>query len=215
MESLLPSVRRRLLLAVATAALIGGVAFAATDPIGADGDVDACYKKRGGQLSLKVKKRCPRGTKSVSWAEVGPRGPQGADGAPGRSALDTLRSGETVRGAIGGQVNEAAGNEFYFTASLPVPAPEPLTDANVIAASDYEDTAGTCTGDYANPTAPPGIVCIYDSAGTPFGENTMEEEGTSLGGINGLASPLGFALRLYAVAPGETASYATWAYQAP
>lgn len=98
--------------------------------------------------------------------------------------------------------------------SLPIAAPEPLTDANVIVDGPYED-AVTRTGSYGDPTAPPGRLCIYGSLGPAVGLNTDEQEGTSAGHINGPPSPYGFAVRYYAKLAGETSVFATWAYTAP
>ncbi len=204
--------------------LTGAGAYAAFDPIGGDGDVDACFQKKSGDLDLLKGKKCGKGEKTVAWSQTGPQGPAGtqgpqgeagAAGTAGRSALDLLRSGETVRGVVGGQLNAAAGSqEFYVLGTLPVAAPEPLTDANVIVDGNYENTT-ICQGSYAAPIAPPGRLCVYDSEGPTVGTNAMEEEGTGSGRVTGPASPFGFALRFYSVAAGEVSISATWAYTAP
>lgn len=130
---------------------------------------------------------------------AGPKGDPGETGRPGdagpagRSALQVLRSGEVIRCAVGEQVNAAAGQEFYVVGTLPIPAPEDLTDARVIVDGPYEDVANTCQGSLANPTAPPGRLCIYGSLGAAVGANTDEQEGTAAGRINGPATPPGFA----------------------
>ncbi len=147
--------------------------------------------------------------------EPGAAGPAGPAGAAGRSALETLRSGEVVRGAVGEQVNAGAGDEFYVVGSLPIAAPEPLTDDKVVVDGPYEDGADTCKGSFANPTAPPGRLCIYGSLGSAVGSNTDEQEGTAVGGINGRVTPYGFAVRFYSKLAGEASVFATWAYTAP
>lgn len=219
MARIVTFLRSHLAVTVVIAMVLSATAYAALDPIGGDGDVDACFEKKGGELSLLTKKKkCPRGSKAVSWVQTGPRGPAGPPGPPGlagRSALQTLRSGETVRGAIGQQVNAAgASDEFYLLGSMPIPAPEPLTDVDVIVDGDYEDSA-TCQGSFAAPTAPAGKLCIYGSLGDTVGLNTEEEEGTAAGRLNGPATPYGFAIRFYSEAGGEAAVAATWAYRAP
>ena len=65
--------------------LAGGGAFAAFDPIGNDGDVDACFEKKSGDLDLLKGKKCGKGEKTVSWAAEGPQGLQGAAGPPGEA----------------------------------------------------------------------------------------------------------------------------------
>ncbi len=154
-------------------------------------------------------------------AKPGPKGDPGETGRPGdagpagRSALQVLRSGEVIRGAVGQQVNATAGQEFYVVGTLPIPAPEDLTDAKVIVDGPYEDVANTCQGSFANPTAPSGRLCIYGSLGAAVGANTDEQEGTAAGRINGPATPYGFAVRFYSKLAGETSVLATWAYTAP
>lgn len=154
---------------------------------------------------------------------LGPAGPQGVPGPPGRpgdagpagrSALAPLQSGEVVRGVVGEQVNATAGEEFYVAETLPIPAPELLTNGKVIVDGPYDDPSDPCKGSFADPTAPPGKLCIYGS-GSPVGTNTQEEEGTAASGAVGPASRYGFSLRFYAVANGEASVLATWAYTAP
>jgi len=72
--------------------LTGGAAFAGLDPVGPDGDIDACYDKRGanrGEVRLLLKGRCNNGTeKRIEWSQQGPQGPQGPPGPPGPSGAD-------------------------------------------------------------------------------------------------------------------------------
>ena len=85
----------------------------------------------------------------------------------------------------------------------------------MIVSGPYEDPTNICTGSYANPTAPPGRVCIYGSQGATVGTNSDEEEGTAAGSNGGPATPYGFALRFYSAAVGDVSVFATWAYTAP
>jgi hypothetical protein len=61
--------------------LAGGSAYAAFDPVGSDGDIDACYATKGGALSLRMGRTCGTGKKSVTWSQTGPRGPAGSPAA--------------------------------------------------------------------------------------------------------------------------------------
>ena len=205
--------------------LTGAGAYAAFDPIGSDGDIDACFAKKSGDLDVRKGAKCGKGEKSVTWSQAGPPGPEGAQGPQGltgepgqagpagRSALEPLRSGETTRGVVGGQEEAAAPDTEYFSlATLPVPAGEPLTDSAVIVDGPYENST-TCTGSFANPTAPAGRVCIYE-AHPGVGINTIEEEGTAAAFLQA-ATPYGFAARWYADAAGDARFAATWAYTAP
>ena len=67
--------------------LAGGGAVAAFDPIGGDGDVDACFERKTGDLDLLKGKKCGRGEKSVAWSQSGPQGPPGEPGAQGEPGL--------------------------------------------------------------------------------------------------------------------------------
>ncbi len=201
--------------------LAGGGAYAAFNPIGEDGDVDACFERRSGDLDLLKGKRCGKGERPIAWSQTGPAGPAGAAGAQGetgqagpagRSALEPLRSGETVRGVIGLSEPTGAGEEFRVLETLPVPAPVPLTDANVIVDGPYEGAA-VCEGSFTSPSAPPGRLCIYE-VNAAVGMNAEDEEGTAAA-FNAGAVPWGFGLRVYATAAGDIEFYASWAYTAP
>jgi hypothetical protein len=63
--------------------LAGGGAYAAFDPVGGDGDIDACFAKKSGDLDLLKGRKCGKGEKPVAWSEAGPKGDPGAPGAQG------------------------------------------------------------------------------------------------------------------------------------
>jgi hypothetical protein len=84
---------------------LGGGAYAATQP-GADGDIDACIKKKSGALLIQKKAKCKKGTKPIAWAQEGPQGPQGATGPAG--AAGTARAYGRV--AIDGTLTDASSN---------------------------------------------------------------------------------------------------------
>jgi hypothetical protein len=140
---------------------------------------------------------------------AGAKGDKGDTGVAGRSALTPLQSGETVYGTVGAQVRApAASVETAANAQLPIPAPVALTDATVTV-DGGEDTT-TCTGTNANPTAPPGNVCIY-----PYSQSNAETvRGWIWGGGDGSVR-WGFQLSWGSVAAGDTSVFATWAYTAP
>jgi len=199
---------------VAILIAVGGTSYAAFDPIGGDGDVDACYAKRGGDLTIRKGRKCGRGKKPLSWGQKGPPGKAGLRGPAGRSALEPLRSGESFRGVVGGRDPvAAAGSEFRVLETLPIPAPEPLTNVNVVVDGPYDDPTDICKGTFAQPLAPPGRLCIYGSEPS-VGTNSMEEEGIAAAFSDG-ASPEGFALRYYSEAAGEVSLFARWIYTAP
>ena len=139
----------------------------------------------------------------------GDKGDKGDTGVAGRSALAPLQSGETVYGTVGAQVwAPAASIETAANAQLPLPAPVALTDATVTV-DGGEDTT-TCTGTTANPTAPPGNVCIY-----PYSQSNAETvRGWIWGGGDGSVK-WGFQLSWVSGAADDTSVFATWAYTAP
>jgi hypothetical protein len=76
-------VRRHHVALIAIFLALGGTSIAAFDPIGGDGDIDACYERKSGQLSIQKGKKCPKQSKPVAWAQEGPRGPAGPQGRVG------------------------------------------------------------------------------------------------------------------------------------
>lgn len=94
-----------------------------------------------------------------------PAGDTGPAGPAGRSALSELKRGDTIRGAVGLDVEVvAAGGDYRTTASFAIPG---ATAPGTV----YVDTVSageTCTGTAAAPTAPVGTLCVYPlSAANP------------------------------------------------
>jgi hypothetical protein len=155
--------------------------------------------------------RGPRGLRGFTGPSgaKGDKGDKGDTGAAGRSALTPLQSGETVYGTVGAQVSApAASIETAANAQLPIPAPVALTDATVTV-DGGEDTT-TCTGTNANPTAPPGNVCIY-----PYAQSNAETVRGWIWGSGDGSVKWGFQLSWVSGAADETSVFATWAYTAP
>jgi hypothetical protein len=75
--------RRHHLAFVAIFLALTGSAIAAFDPVGSDGEIDACFSKTSKQLSLAKHGKCAKGTKAVSWSQAGPAGSTGPQGVPG------------------------------------------------------------------------------------------------------------------------------------
>ena len=132
----------------------------------------------------------------------------------------SVPSGTTIQGAFGYQDvnNDPIGAFSSETISFPVPAPDPLTDAEVgftpavatIAANDDEDA--TCTGTAENPTAPPGKVCVYPTAITGFAADSADA--VQLSGTGSGGSRFGFSVD--ATASDDAANFhGVWAYTAP
>jgi hypothetical protein len=82
-----------------------------------------------------------------------------------------------------------------------------LTDATVDV-DGIDEVAGRCTGTAANPTAPAGVVCIYEIASSSNFE--------SLGGfVQPAANRRAFVLDVDAIAAGDFYYAGIWAYTAP
>ena len=76
-----------------------------------------------------------------------------------------------------------------------------------------------CSGSVANPTAPPGKVCIYSNEG-PNGTRsnaTLTGFKLSAAGVNTDADSYGFEIRIVdaGIVPGTLRAEGTWAYTAP
>jgi len=93
---------------VATLALfaaVGGGAYAGIikNPIGSDGDIDACFHKRSGDLDIRRGNSCGEGEKRVAWNQTGPLGPQGAQGPQGEEGEQGQRGPDgSIQGAPAG-----------------------------------------------------------------------------------------------------------------
>jgi hypothetical protein len=103
---------------------------------------------------------------------IGPEGPQGdpgPTGARGASAWEALPTGTTVRGDMSYLLPapNTAPQSYGFAFELPALPPVALADPNVgFQAGGAPEINPAhihpgCTGSYANPTAPSGVVCIY------------------------------------------------------
>jgi hypothetical protein len=139
-------------------------------------------------------------------------------GTPGSGYLKygtTIPSGKTVTGVFGIVDNAAAGGELKFDyASFPLPAPVGLPDANVnfkAGTPTATDGDAACTGTSANPTAPPGKVCLYQSG-------LSNANVASLAGFQydvAADSRQGFGVRAISTAAGLVVARGAWAYTAP
>jgi hypothetical protein len=132
-------------------------------------------------------------------------------------------AGTTIRGAVGGDFDSGTTAEIDWgvIVSLPVPASAPLSDNHIFinvagwqqgdgqTQPDTTDTDPGCTGSPANPTAPPGKVCVYVAGG----DNANDVNGYSVIPGTG-ASPFGFKVSWKSNDTGDTFLDAVWAYTA-
>jgi hypothetical protein len=165
----------------------------------------------------------PRGPQGPAGPR-GATGPQGATGPAGPSALGTVPSGQTIRGAVGGDFHafDSTASDFGVDVTFPIPAPAGVSDDDVfVNVASWQDAGGQttpttgdtnagCTGNPSTPTAPPGKVCIYVSGA----DHAFNLAGYSVLFGTG-ASNYGFKLKWDASQTGDTFVDATWAYTAP
>jgi len=95
----------------------------------------------------------------------GAKGATGATGATGFAGFtETLPPGKTETGTWAANVNPVESSVLHrVPISFPIPLPAPSPEAHFLNAEDTANEAGTggCTGSVAQPTAPPGTLCLY------------------------------------------------------
>ena len=62
---------------------LGGTSIAAIDPLGDDGEIQACYSKKSGDLALRKGKKCGKRQEPIAWNQAGVPGTAGTPGEPG------------------------------------------------------------------------------------------------------------------------------------
>jgi hypothetical protein len=159
----------------------------------------------------------PTGPTGAAGAK-GATGAAGATGATGLSGFtETLPAGKTETGTFGGTLYDAkAGQELFVPVSFAIPLASGSEEAYVLTQEETDLEAGTggCTGSVANPTAPPGVLCVYTSF-----ENSVEVSpgGAIFNGGFGYA-PSGTTIIYYPSGSSGSASLqvaGSWAVTAP
>ena len=82
---------------------LGGTSIAAIDPLGNDGEIQACYSKKSGDLALRKGKKCGKKQEPIAWSQAGPTGLPGASGADGAAGADGAPGANGANGANGAQ----------------------------------------------------------------------------------------------------------------
>jgi hypothetical protein len=150
--------RRHHLALVAIFLALTGSAIAAFDPVGSDGDIDACFSKKSKELSLAKHSKCAKGTKAVSWSQTGPAGstgPKGEVGTPGTArAYGLVQPNGLLTSSKGATVT--APTTGVFCVSVPGITPG---DTPILLTTDYS------SGDVQNGVATVNTTIGPNSSG--------------------------------------------------
>lgn len=148
------------------ALFIGVTGFAVGAIPGRDGVIHACYKSKGGALTVVAAgKRCPRGTRALSWNQRGPIGANGSKGATGAPGV------QGVQGTKGDAGTAVAYARLSANGTLE-PGDSGRQNKNVVP-GNVEHDATTGAGHY----------CF---GGLPFGVASAMVSPDSAGDINGV-----------------------------
>jgi hypothetical protein len=154
---------------VALVAALGGGAYAAFDPIGSDGDVDACFERKSGDLDLLKGKKCGKGEKRVTWSEAGPEGPEGPPGPPGADG-QTGATGAPGSARAYGFVSAAGGLSNSANASVSKPA----TGRYCVSVPGVSDTTSPILLSLDSNLATVGTASIVDAADPLTGTGSQQ-----------------------------------------
>ena len=166
---------------VALAALfIAVTGFALAAIPGRDGVIHACYKKRGGALSVVAGgKKCPRGTRALSWNQQGRPGANGPKGANGQAGVQGVEGKKGDAGTAVAYARVAANGTLE-------PGDNGKQNKNVVA-GNVEHDATTGAGHYCFGGLPFGVASAMvspDSAGDidgDVGASVAVQRGINLG----------------------------------
>lgn len=147
---------------------------------------------------------------------AGPTGPAGATGSPGPAGelADTLPSGRTLRGAYAFSGDNTPADSAPADGHISFQIPLPITPVAEVVEKGSAATAN-CPGSVTNPTARPGVLCVYESA---ISDNTGLTAFSPETGAHGIATRFGVGLFITAASGPSSVnrtSKGTWAVTAP
>ena len=181
--------------------------------------------------SVYAAKKCKAGETELNLEALqGAPGINGTNGQDGASAFDIMPPGTTVTGRLTRLVSQLTNREEVEStfALIPGGAGNNLSQANIVLKVNAEvmdncdplescitedtlqfalDKSALCTGTAAQPTAPPGLVCVY-----PFDFDNIINFAMTSGGNEYFSAEWNFAGD---VDSGLTYLDATWAYTEP
>jgi hypothetical protein len=135
-----------------------------------NGVIQACYKTKNGALSVVKGNKCPKGSRSLSWNQKGPRGLPGQNGTLGQKGLTGPQGNQGTQGTKGEAGTAAAYARVAADGTLE-PGDSGRQNKNVVPV-DVEHDATTGEGHY----------CF---GGLPFGVASAMVSPDSAGDING------------------------------
>ena len=149
--------------------------------------------------------------------QQGPAGPKGAlgdTGPPGQAGpfVDTVPSGKSESGIFGTSGTSAAGTVASASISFGIPLASAPT-AHYVLASAVSPPAG-CEGDYTNPGADPGNLCVFQG----YGNNNLSFIGfvdAQNGSNSSIADKQGDLITYFAASGGIFYDHGVWVVTAP
>jgi hypothetical protein len=222
--------RRRTTVAVAAVGLVGTAGFAVAAVSGSGNTINACVKKRGGNVRIvTAKTRCRASERRLTWNQRGPQGAPGSNGVPGMAGapgsngaagsdgppgpfVDAVPAGRTLRGEWV-LLDEAATIGEHLETGLSFAFPLGEAPAAHFVANGSPAPA-ECPGSAAAPAAAAGHLCVYQSTVdvSATEENVFDPLLDSTAGA-GKANRFGFSIRVTAGATVVRTS-GTWAVTA-
>ena len=175
-------------------------AYAATTLVTSNGVIRGCVAK-GGQLTLvKAGGKCPKGRRTISWNQQGPRGPSGGQGlngspgspgSPGARGADGTPGGPGPRGPSDGYAALPGGAVGSATVSVAVPAGDYIAQGGCSASQENGEKNGSARADLTADNDPNHLDAQV--ATVPFSGLTITSFKTRFGRVS-LSTHAGFHL---------------------
>jgi hypothetical protein len=176
----------------ATLALVfamSGGAIAATGGFSSGGTLKACVNREGRLKLLKSGEHCKRGTKTVSWNQVGPAG---APGAPGAAGPAGQKGADGIKGVQGPEGESGFTNVVVRTTT---PNGLLISGTQIVECEPGETAigGGAARNDLSNSSK------LYASAPTNEKNQLAKDGETPTGWLAGVENPGGASTTFYAV----------------
>lgn len=167
---------------------------------------------KAGQLPAGA--RGPAGSQGLKGDKGNPgsQGLEGDDGDPG-PVTGVLPSGVSETGAfVARDPNNPGSKPLEATISFPLRLPAGVPASYVASGGP---AVPQCTGSAANPTAPPGRLCVYQGVQANTGAGFADFIDPATTAATTTTTPFGVILRRHTVSAGDAYIYGSWAVTAP